>query len=73
MFNFLLLLLRDLFNFINIDWEMCHHCLQTREISTSHTAENLAQELRQSLDEWGIYKKVFIVTTDNAARLLLMK
>ena len=56
-------------HYISIDWEMCHHCLQTREVSTSHNAENLAQELRQSLDEWGIYKKVLIVTTDNAANI----
>ena len=38
-------------HYIRTDWELCHHCLQTHEVSTSHNAENLAQELCQSLDE----------------------
>lgn len=35
-------------HFVN-DWEMHHHCLQTREVVSSHTAENLAEEIRYSL------------------------
>ena len=55
-------------HFVN-DWEMHHHCLQTREVVSSHTAENLAEEIHYSLDEWNITEKVVMVTTDNAQNI----
>ena len=48
---------------------MHHHCLKTQEVISSHTAHNLAEEIRYSLDEWDITDKVVMVTTDNAQNI----
>jgi len=49
--------------------EMHCHCLQTHEIRSSHTAQSLAEEISQSLDEWEITDKVVLVTTDNGQNI----
>ena len=56
-------------HFVGDDWEMHHHCLQTREVVSSHTVENLAEEIRYSLDKWDISEKVVMVTTDNGQNI----
>ena len=43
-------------------------CLKTQEVVSSHTAQNLAEEIH-SLDEWDITDKVVMVTTDNAQNI----
>ena len=35
-----------------------------------HTAENLADELRQTFNEWGITEKVTAIVTDNAKNMV---
>ena len=50
------------------DWQMHHHCLKTQVVS-SHTAQNLAEEIHYSLDEWDITDKVVMVTTDNVQNI----
>ena len=56
-------------HFVGDDWKMDHYCLQTREVVSSHTAQNLAGEISCSLDEWGITDKVVMVTTDNGQNI----
>ena len=56
-------------HFVNSDWDMCHYCLQTREVVSSHTALNLANELWNSMEEWEITGKVVMVTTDNGQNI----
>ena len=56
-------------HFVGDDWKMDHYCLQTREVISSHTAQNLAGEISCSLDEWGITDKVVMVTTDNGQNI----
>ena len=48
---------------------MRHYCLQTHEVSSSHTAVNLANELRISMEEWEVTSKVVMVTTDNGQNI----
>ena len=52
-------------HFVGDDWQMHHHCLQTQEVVSSHTAQNVAEQMQCSLDEWDITDKVVMVTTDN--------
>ena len=52
-------------HFVSSDWNMGYYCMQTREVASSHTALNLADELRNSMEEWEITDKVVMVTTDN--------
>ena len=44
-------------------------CLKTQEVVSSHTAQNLAEEIHYSLDKWDITDKVVMVTTDNAQNI----
>ena len=56
-------------HYITSDWEMKHHCLQTREVEERHTAENLSVELQTILKEWGLECKAYGCTTDNASNI----
>ena len=56
-------------HFVSSDWDMGHYCLQTCEVASSHTALNLADELRNSMEEWEITDKVVMVTTDNGQNI----
>ena len=55
--------------YVGSDWQMHHHCLKTQEVVSSHTAQNHAEEIHYSLDEWDITGKVVMVTTDNAQNI----
>ena len=55
---------------------MRHYCLQTHEVVSSYTALNLADEIRNSMEEWEITDKVVMVITDimtKISRMLLLK
>ena len=56
-------------HYVGDDWQMHHHCLKTQEVVSSHTAQNLAEEIHYSLDEWDISDKVVMVTTDNVQNI----
>ena len=56
-------------HFVSSDWDMGHYCLQTHKVASSHTALNLANELRNSMEEWEITDKVVMVTTDNGQNI----
>lgn len=55
-------------HYVGTNWELQHRCLQTREVSSSHDAENLSKELHDAFEEWGI-AEVFTATTDNGRNI----
>ena len=59
-------------HYIILEWEMKHHCLQTRKVDESHNAENLDKELSAAIKEWGLHGKVRVYgcTTDNAGNII---
>ena len=58
-------------HYITSEWEMKHHCLQTREVYESHNAENLAKDLSATIKEWELDDKVKVYgcMTDNAGNI----
>ena len=46
-----------------------HHCITTQEVSVAHNAENLANEIEEVLNEWGIRERIYGATTDNAQNI----
>lgn len=56
-------------HFIDPSWNLKHYCLQIQEITESHTAVNLADDLRSSLEQWETLDRVVMITTDNAANI----
>ena len=59
-------------HYINKDWEMCCHLLETAEIMTDHTAPNLAAGLKDALERWKLpLGKLPAAVTDNARNICL--
>ena len=56
-------------HFIDGLWNLKHYCLQIQKITESHTAVNLANDLRNSLEQWESLDRVVMITTDNAANI----
>ena len=58
-------------HYLTSEWEMKHHCLQTREVDESQNAVNLAIELSAAIEEWELDDKgkVFGCTADNAGNI----
>ena len=46
-----------------------HHCITTKEVSVAHNAENLANEIEEVLNKWGITDCIYGATTDNARNI----
>ena len=42
----------------------------TKEVTETHSAENLAEELRQGIDEWDLSDKLYAITTDNCKNIV---
>ena len=57
-------------HFINESWKMQSFVLETFNLCVSHTAENIAAELKRIADEWEITAKVVALVTDNAANVV---
>ena len=57
-------------HYVNSSWELRSVVLQTRQLSESHTAENLADVLKSCFSEWGIYPSQIIGVTDNAKNII---
>ena len=51
---------------VSDDWEMKSFCLVTREVTSAHTADNIAAELSAIIAEWKLDTQVIGITTDNA-------
>ena len=56
-------------HFIDPSWNLKHYYLQIQEITESHTPVNLADDLRNSLEQWETLEQVMMITTDNAANI----
>lgn len=59
-------------NFDNFDnFEIQNQTLHTRQLNSSHTAENLAEVLTNAVEEWGLKKSQLVaITTDNASNIV---
>lgn len=71
-------------HFIDQNWQLKSYVLQTRPLFESHTAQNLADVLQESVKEWNLSRAVKIntgteeiiqskpiaITTDNAANIV---
>ena len=58
-------------HYITPDFILRSHLLETKEFSDSHSAENVAEELRSILNHWELSTdKVVAVTTDNCANMV---
>lgn len=53
-------------HYITEDWLMESGVLKTWQLPESHTAQNLADSLQNTFDEWGLVSKAVTSTTDNA-------
>ena len=40
-----------------------HHCITTQEVSVAHNAENLANEIEEVLNQWGIRERIYGATS----------
>ncbi|KAI2644978.1 zinc finger BED domain-containing 1-like protein [Labeo rohita] len=58
-------------HFITEDFELKSRCLQTAFFPESHTAENIAEALREAVSAWGLDEtRQVCITTDNAANMV---
>ncbi|KAJ4945987.1 hypothetical protein JOQ06_023665 [Pogonophryne albipinna] len=58
-------------HFINDDFELKSHCLQTVYFPADHTGENIAHGLRESLSNWGLKEEdQTCITTDNGSNVV---
>uniref|UniRef100_A0A1X7U4Q1 DUF659 domain-containing protein n=1 Tax=Amphimedon queenslandica TaxID=400682 RepID=A0A1X7U4Q1_AMPQE len=54
------------------DFTLHSHLLESKEFPDSHSGVNIAQELTQSLKEWGLtMDKLVSFTTDNASNVVV--
>lgn len=57
-------------HFIDTEFELRHFLLETKEFPESHTAGNIADELREILKEWDLNDEfVSAITTDNGRNI----
>lgn len=54
-------------HYINSDWQLEKRVFGLRLIDAPHNAENIAERVSNVLNDYGILKKVFSVTLDNAS------
>lgn len=58
-------------HYVNDEWDLQSHVLQTRVFNDSHTGVNLAALLQDVLREWNITEKNPALVTDNARNMLV--
>uniref|UniRef100_A0A3P9LVT4 BED-type domain-containing protein n=1 Tax=Oryzias latipes TaxID=8090 RepID=A0A3P9LVT4_ORYLA len=57
--------------YLSANWELKSKCLETVFTPESHTADNLAEALRSSFEEWSLNeRKLICITTDNGANIV---
>ena len=56
-------------HFIDKEWNYLSYVLNTYNVTTSHTAENIASELKAVTNKWNITEKVICTVTDNASNM----
>ena len=58
-------------HFVDSDFNLHSHLLDTKEFCDSHTGENMANELSEILDDWKLTRtKLVCATTDNGSNVL---
>nr|XP_033467746.1 zinc finger BED domain-containing protein 1-like [Epinephelus lanceolatus] len=57
-------------HYIDNEWCLMSHVLQTTEVLTSHTAINIADMLTEAIQEWGLTSKDPAIVMDNAANMV---
>ncbi|XP_039608816.1 E3 SUMO-protein ligase ZBED1-like [Polypterus senegalus] len=59
-------------HYISPQWEMRNHVLQTRHVYEQHTSTNLAEHLKEAVNEWKLERPgtTIPVTTDNAKNIV---
>ncbi|KAJ8349324.1 hypothetical protein SKAU_G00244540 [Synaphobranchus kaupii] len=58
-------------HYVSDEWQLVSHVLQTREMHESHTGRNLAELLKNAIDEWEIKDKDPAIVTDNASNMII--
>lgn len=56
-------------HFINSDWVLKSHVLETVQLKTAHTAHTIASELKRVAEEWSVENKIRMIVTDNASNM----
>ncbi|XP_050957167.1 E3 SUMO-protein ligase ZBED1-like [Labeo rohita] len=56
-------------HYVDEEWELMSHVLQTRAMHESHTGSNIAELLKAALEEWDLVSKDPAIVTDNAANM----
>ena len=58
--------------YIDSDYVLSSHLLETKEITQAHSGMNIAEEIRSIMDEWGLSPdNVSAATTDNTSKMVL--
>ena len=57
-------------HFIDKLWELHSFVLCTYQVTMSHTAENIAAELKNVASDWNIAHKIYCLVTDNASNMV---
>ena len=57
-------------HYVNNCWELKSILLECCHLELNHTAENLCHVLLKCIKDWNIEKKVYAVSTDNAANIV---
>uniref|UniRef100_A0A3P9IHA7 HAT C-terminal dimerisation domain-containing protein n=1 Tax=Oryzias latipes TaxID=8090 RepID=A0A3P9IHA7_ORYLA len=57
-------------HYLRANWELISKCLETVFTPESHTADNLAEALRSSYQEWSLDERKLQRTTDNGANIV---
>ena len=59
-------------HYIDNEWCLLSHVLQTTEVLKRHTAINVADMLTEAIQEWGLTSKDPAVVTDSSANVVLV-
>ena len=58
-------------HYVNEEWQLQSHCLQTVFVPEDHTAENLALVLQGVLESWGLPEnRLTCATTNNGSNIV---
>ena len=59
-------------HYIDSNYVLCSHLLETKKITQAHTGMNIAEEIKGIMGEWSLsLDHVSAVTTDNASNMVL--
>jgi transposase-like protein len=56
-------------SYIDSNFTLHEVTLTVNHIRYPHTAQHIAESLEETLEEWKLREKVFVITTDNAANM----